>query len=223
MMADIAHELRTPLAAIQGTVEALQDGVFPPTTENLATIHDEVTLLNRLVEDLRILAQAEAGQLTMNKTPVRLDELCQRQAAAFQFRAIAHEITLSMQIEDDLPPVWGDEQRLGQVIANLLDNALRHTPAGGVVCLSLAQQAAGVKITVRDDGEGVPVEAQPLIFDRLYRVDRSRARETGGSGLGLAIARQLIEAHGGRIWIHSPPPGRTRGSEFGFSLPAMRL
>jgi len=219
LMADIAHELRTPLAGIQGTVEAFQDDVFLPTPENFAIMHEEIMLINRLVEDLRTLANAEAGKLTFDYTLLDLRDLAQRQVAAFQYRALAQGILLTLVAEEALPPVKGDEQRLSQVLTNLLDNALRHTPDGGSVCVQVSNVNTGVDIAVRDTGEGIPAADLPYIFERFYRTDRSRSRETGGSGLGLAIARQLVEAQGGRIWANSPPPGQMHGAEFHVFLP----
>lgn len=221
LVADIAHELRTPLAGIQGTVEAMQDGVFPPTSENLATIHEEVMLLNRLVEDLRLLAIAEAGQLRLEAAPVDLGELCRREVTGFQALARSQGVTLQADTISHLPPVCGDEQRLGQVLKNLIDNALRHTPQGGTIVVCTRADPSGATLTVADSGAGIPVEEAARIFDRFYRADRSRDRATGRTGLGLAIARQLVEAHGGRIWVQSPPPGRDHGSEFGLWLPHM--
>lgn len=220
LMADIAHELRTPLSGIQGTVEALQDGVFPPSAENLESIHEQVTLINRLVEDLRTLAQAEAGQLSLHCQSLDMADLVARYVTAQRSRAQQAGIDLQLHVQGVLPPVQGDEERIGQVLGNLLTNALRHTPSGGSIQIRLSSTAEGVRIGVLDSGEGIPSQDLPHIFDRFYRSDRSRSRTTGGSGLGLAIARQLVEAHGGRIWAESPPPGQERGSGFYFVLPA---
>lgn len=223
LMADVAHELRTPLTGIQGTVEALQDGVFPLTTENLDSIHEQVLLLNRLVEDLRTLANAEAGQLSLTRMPVNVAELAQQSLTTFQSQARARQITLSLQIDNDLPSIQGDAQRLGQVLSNLLDNALRHTPLGGHVRVALAKEPAGISLTVTDSGAGIAPDDLPRVFDRFYRADSSTgalwARETGGSGLGLAIARQLVAAHHGKIWVESPPVGQNQGSAFCIFLP----
>lgn len=219
LMADVAHELRTPLTGIQGTVEALQDGVFPLTTENLASLHEQVLLLNRLVEDLRTLANAEAGQLALDRLPLHLAELGQRVVAVFQPQATARQINLTLQVAGKLPLIQGDEQRLGQVLNNLLDNALQHTPAGGSIQLGIAAVDQGVRISLIDNGEGIVPADLPHIFDRFYRADHSRSRQTGGSGLGLAIARQLVAAHGGKLWAASPPVGRDKGSEFTILLP----
>lgn len=219
LMADVAHELRTPLAGIQGTVEALQDGIFPVTTENLQAVHDQVMLLNRLVEDLRTLANAEAGQLSLDLLPLNLIDLCQRQIAAFHPQAVAKGITLTLESVPSPLSVCGDDQRLGQVLNNLLDNALRHTPAGGAIQVNLAATNTVARLTVLDNGEGITAEAMPHLFDRFYRGDRSRNRLTGGSGLGLAIARQIIQSHNGRIWAESPPAGQSQGSAFILELP----
>lgn len=219
LMADIAHELRTPLTGIQGAVEAMQDGVFPADAENLAALHAEVLLLNRLVDDLRTLANAEARQLSLKKAPVDLADLCRRQVNALQRRASERGVILTFTHPTQTPPIKADVQRLSQVLLNLLDNALRHTPEGGSVVVSLYVDNDNVYVTVTDSGVGIPAVDLPHVFDRFYRGDRSRTRATGGSGLGLAIARQIVEAHGGCMWVDSPPPGADNGAEFGFMLP----
>lgn len=219
LMADVAHELRTPLAGIQGTVEALQDGIFPVTTENLQAVHEQVMLLNRLVEDLRTLANAEAGQLSLDRLPLNLVELCQRQVMAFQPQAMTKGLTLTLHSDQADIAICGDDQRLGQVLNNLLGNALRHTPTGGAIQVKLTATAESAHLTVIDNGDGIANEALPHLFDRFYRADHSRDRRTGGSGLGLAIARQLVQAHGGRIWAESPLVGYQQGSAFIIELP----
>ncbi len=218
LMADIAHELRTPLTGIQGAVEAMQDGIFPADAENLEALHAEVQLLNRLVDDLRTLANADAGQLVLEIAPLDLADLCRRQVSAMQLRAAERNITLTLTAPEQAP-IRADGQRLNQVLLNLLDNALRHTPTGGVVNVNLHADATSLYITVTDNGPGIPSADLPHVFDRFYRGDRSRTRMTGGTGLGLAIARQLVAAHGGRIWVDSPPPGAMHGAEFGVMLP----
>ncbi len=220
LVADIAHELRTPLTGIQGTIEALQDGVFPLTVDSLDPIHHEVTLLNRLIEDLRTLANADAGKLSLDRVPLYIPDLLERQINLFQYKAAEQNIDLQLELKEPLPVIHGDQQRLGQVLTNLLDNALRHTPAGGIVCIKVGSVAGGLTLTVQDTGVGIPAADLPHVFDRFYRVDRSRNRQTGGSGLGLAIVRQLIDAHGGQIGVESPPAGETSGTAFHLTLPS---
>lgn len=219
LMADVAHELRTPLTAIQGTVEALQDGVFPLTPDSLEPIHQETLLLGRLVEDLRTLAQAEAGHLSLNMTHVDAGELVERIVGGLLPAAQNAGILLEWQIVGRSLTLQGDAQRIAQVLSNLLSNALRHTPAGGKIEVSARPQEEGLLFAVLDSGPGIAASDLPHIFDRFYRGDRSRSRETGGSGLGLAIARQLVEAHAGRIWAESPPAGKETGSLFFVWLP----
>lgn len=219
LMADIAHELRTPLTGIQGTVEALQDGVFPLNADQLDSVHEGVLLLNRLVEDLRTLAHAEAGQLSLRKNRVDLATVAVRVRAGQLPLAQQREIALSLQVDDLLPTVWGDEERLQQVLGNLLTNALRHTPNGGAVDLNLSAADGQVKIAVIDTGEGIDPADLPYVFNRFYRGDPSRSRQSGGSGLGLAIVRQLVGAHGGQVSVESPPTGRQHGTAFYVQLP----
>jgi len=220
LMADVAHELRTPLAAIQGTVEALQDGIFPADAANLGVIHAEIVLLNRLVDDLRTLANAEAGKLTLHPRPLDVGALAERQVTALRYRALDAAVTLTLHRPPDLPLLMADEQRLGQVLTNLLDNALRHTPAGGTITVALTRQATQLLITVTDSGEGIAPADLPHVFDRFYRADPARARASGGSGLGLAIVRELVEAHGGTVGVASPPPGHRQGSRFTITFPS---
>lgn len=219
LVADVAHELRTPLAGIQGTVEAIQDGVFPLTIEQVGSIHEQVILLNRLVEDLRTLANADAGQLVLDRIFFDLVPICETQVQAFQAQAISQQIDLHLIIKDNSPLIYADPQRIGQVLVNLLGNALRHTPTGGIVEMSLSTTTQGVEVAVTDNGEGISADELPHIFDRFYRTDRSRNRQNGGSGLGLAIARQLVEVHGGKLWAESPAPGCDNGSRFTVVLP----
>ncbi len=214
MTADIAHELRTPLSIIRGQVEAIQDGIFPPDAEHLAPIHDEVLLLNRLVEDLRTLALADAGQLVLHRTEVDLGMLVQRLVDRFGPLAVVRSVTL----EADAAPGslrLVDADRIEQVLNNLLANALRHTPAGGIVTVAV-RPAEELLIEVSDSGPGIRPEDLPHIFDRFWRGERSRTRDGSGAGLGLAIARQLVEAHGGRLWVESEPNAGTR---FKLTLP----
>lgn len=215
LLADVAHELRTPLTVIQGNLEGLRDGVYHPTSEHLDLVLDETQKLRRLVDDLRLLTLAEAGQL-----PLDLQELDVAQLLADVRDALAPQageagVRLEVEAGDDLPPLTGDPQRLGQVLCNLVTNALRHTPAGGRVTLgaqALVGEGAppGMHLWVADTGQGIAAEDLPRIFDRFWRGDPARSHESGaGMGLGLAIARGLVEAHGGRIWAESEGlPGR---------------
>jgi signal transduction histidine kinase len=235
MAADVAHELRTPLSVIQANVEAMQDGVLPTDAEQLASLHQETLLLSRLVADLRLISLAEAGQLKLERTDVDLSDLLRKAVERMHPAAKAIGITLNT----DLPPsgpVLADSDRLNQVIGNLMENALRHTPAGGAVTLQLglagpdpagapALQAGGKAylVTVTDTGVGIPPEDLPHVFDRFYRADKSRTRATGGSGLGLPIVRRLVEAHGGRVWADSPvyrtAADGAHGTRVSFTLP----
>ena len=216
MTADIAHELRTPLSIIRGQVEAIQDGIFPPDAEHLAPIHDETMLLNRLVEDLRTLALAEAGQLPLQRTEVDPAALVERVVAKFHPLTVAKSVTLEVDAPPELALALMDSQRIEQVLTNLLANAIRHTPAGGTVSVS-ARSDQDLVVEVSDTGPGIAPADLPHVFDRFWRGDKSRARDRGGAGLGLAIARQLVEAHSGRIWVESEP---NAGSTFGFALPS---
>ena len=213
---DIAHELRTPLTDLRCHLEALQDDVVPLTPESVATLHAEVVHLQRLVEDLGELARAEARQLSLS--PERLavgpavDHLC-RQASP---RAEALGVSVEAQPIPDGLAVWVDPARWRQIVGNLLDNALVHTPAGGRVRIAAVAEGDAVAVSVSDTGPGIAADHVPHVFDRFYRVDPSRTRSTGGVGLGLAIARQLTEASGGRITVASTPG---QGTTFTVTLP----
>lgn len=219
MAADIAHELRTPLAVIQANLEALLDGVRPLSADAVADIHKETRLLSRLVTDLRDLSLAEAGQLPLHKEPTDLDALARTSTARFTSRAEGKGVRLLVEDAKDLPRADADPDRIAQVLGNLLDNALRHTQQGGEVAVRLAPGArqGEVQVTVRDTGPGIKAEHLPNVFKHFYRADEARSRATGGSGIGLAVVKQLVEAHGGRAWVESPPG---QGASFGFVLPA---
>ncbi|MBI3763242.1 MAG: HAMP domain-containing protein [Chloroflexi bacterium] len=216
IIADIAHELRTPLTVIQGNLEALMDGVYDLTPENVAAVHRQTVVLSRLVADLRDLALAEAGQLRLERQPISLSNVMAEVSEGLEAKAREKGVTLKIEAPGALPPVAADEQRITQVLFNLLSNALRHTPAGGTIATSAEQRDGRVLISVRDTGTGIAPEDLPHVFDRFYRADRSRARATGGSGLGLTIAKQIVEAHEGQIWAQS---WLGAGSTFAFSLP----
>jgi signal transduction histidine kinase len=218
MMADIAHELRNPIAVMQANLEAVVDGVLPPTVDNLQPLLDQSQLLSRLVDDLRTLALAEAGQLSLNRAPTGPGDLVRSVAAQFAPQAEAKRITLQTDIASNLPSVVLDPQRIAQVLGNLLSNAIRHTPEGGRVECRVTGDAKQVLFAVADNGAGIPPEALPHIFERFYRADSSRSRAGGGTGLGLSIAKQLVELHGGRIWAESDgAPGK--GTRVAFALP----
>lgn len=212
LVADVAHELRTPLANLRGYLEALKDGVVPPTPELLASLHEEALFQQRIVDDLQDLALAEAGALTYHRAPTDLADLLETCRVAQQSAADAAQVTLRVEIEDSAM-VRVDADRLRQVIGNLVSNALRATPPGGTITL----RAAGSTIVVRDTGEGIAAENLANIFDRFWRADTARGRTTGGSGLGLAIARQIITDHDGQITADSEPGV---GSAFTITLPA---
>lgn len=219
LMADVAHELRTPLAGVQGAIEAMLDGVFPADAQNLEALHAETLLLSRLVDDLRTLANAEAGQLRLEPSRIDLAEVSRALVNALHPRA--QERHISLRVEAPSQPVWveADASRIQQILHNLLDNAFRHTPDHGAIVVRLCVGQGHVILTVTDDGAGISAEDLPHVFDRFYRGDPSRSRTTGGAGLGLAIVRKLVEAHGGHIWVDSPAPGSDRGAEFGVWLP----
>lgn len=220
MSADIAHDLRTPLSVILGHAEALRDGVLPPTSENLALVHDEAQRLNRLVEDLRTLSQAESGEMHLNLQRTPPGDLVARAVTVHAARAAQQGITLQTDSQAAVPPVEVDPDHMARVLGNLVDNALSHTPPGGRIKLSATQSpdSAHVRIAVTDSGGGIAPEDLERIFERFYRADRSRRRNGNGSGLGLAISRSVVEAHGGRIWAENAPPA---GASFVIELPAL--
>jgi len=203
LTADIAHELRTPLHIIQGNLEGMLDGVYEPTTENITDTLDETRLLARLVDDLQTLSLAEAGQLPLHLTRFLLADLLNDAAAGFESRAMAQNVDLRVEDPDPFLEIEADYDRLIQVLANLLTNALRHTPENGKISLHVESIPDGVRITVSDTGRGILPEDLPYIFDRFWRSDKSRARTEGSSGLGLAITKQLVLAHGGMITAES--------------------
>ncbi len=220
LMADVAHELRTPLSVLQGNLRAILDDVYPLEKEEITRLYTQTRLLSRLVNDLHELAQAEAGQLSLNLAPTDLRPLLRETIEVFAPMAEDGSISLEAQLAPTLPAVAIDSVRLRQVLHNLLANALRHTPAGGTVSVQSAATADAVTITIRDSGEGIAPEHLPHVFDRFYRADRARARDTGGAGLGLAIVRAIVQAHGGTVSAESAGIGQ--GSAFTVTLPIVR-
>ncbi|MFW6070657.1 MAG: sensor histidine kinase, partial [bacterium] len=212
LMADVAHELRTPLSVLQGNLRAIIDDVYPLDKAEVARLYDHTRHLSRLVQDLHDLAQAEARELPLNRSEVDVTTLVQRATQLFEPLAEEEAVTLQESYPEQQVPVTADAARLTQVVQNLLANALRHTPAGGSIGLSVSETEEAVQIVVRDSGEGIQAEHLPHVFDRFYRVDSSRSRGSGGAGLGLAIARAIVEAHGGTVDAASAGAGQ--GSTF---------
>ncbi len=216
MTADIAHDLRTPLSVILGYTEALRDGKLPAMQEIFDTLHTEAQHLQHLVDDLRTLSLADAGELTLTRQRVAPQALLERAAAAYRPQAEAQQVALTVHSAASVPEVDVDPERMAQVLSNLLSNALRYTPAGGTITQSAAVHANSVQLRVEDTGAGIAPEALPHIFERFYRADPSRQQENGSSGLGLAIAKSIVEAHGGTMGVESAPG---RGTHFTITLP----
>jgi len=223
MTADIAHELRTPLAVQRANLEAMLDGVYPLTTKNLSPVLEQNQLLTRLVADLRTIALAEAGELNLNILPADLTRIVSSVVERFRPQADRQQINLGIVLDATCPVMEADRDRIEQILINLLNNALHYTPEGGEIRISTScnTQTTGqfALVEIRDSGAGIPPDALPHIFERFYRVDRSRSREEGGTGLGLAIARKLAEAHGGTLIAANNPEG---GALFRLSLPIRR-
>ncbi|MGI9254552.1 MAG: sensor histidine kinase [Thermomicrobiales bacterium] len=211
LFADVAHELRTPLAVIRGNVEGMLDGVYPRDDERLQTLLDESEIVARLLDDLRTLSLADAGALSLHPEPADLAELVDDLMTAFEPRAETAGVRLTAAVAP-LGPVTLDPVRIRQALENLLANALRHTPRGGEVRLDVRPERGDIRFTVRDTGTGIPPEQLPHIFDRFWK-----SADSGGSGLGLAICRGLVEAHGGRIGAESEPG---LGTTVWFTIPA---
>lgn len=217
MVADIAHELRTPLTIISGKLESIQEGVLPMTPETLLTIQDETIRLRRLVQDLQQLSLAEAGKLPMHQHNIDLYIILERifEQFAFEFeeRGIQGELRGQSQV------LQADPDRLTQVFVNIIGNALLHTSSGEKITVTLDEAKRWIRVTVEDTGVGIPSDELEHVFDRFYRVDQSRDRETGGTGLGLAIAKEFVQAHGGEIEVRSE---LGRGTCFSILLPTNR-
>jgi two-component system OmpR family sensor kinase/two-component system sensor histidine kinase BaeS len=224
LVADIAHELRTPLSVVQGNLRAILDDVYPLDKTEISRLYDETRLLSRLVDDLRELALADAGQLRLNLRPTDAGQVIRMMADNLSMVAEAEEISLVIAMPEDLHTVKADGDRLAQVLRNLLVNALHHTPSGGTITVSARSIGSAVQVSVADTGEGIPPEDLLHVFERFWRADRARAlgaqagsqRWARRSGLGLSVAESLIEAQGGRIWAESE---LGQGTTFHFTLP----
>lgn len=217
LIGDVTHELRTPLTSIKGYMEGLVDGVLPSTPETFDQIHREADRLSRLVDDLQELSRVEAKAYSLDIHPMTVSNLVQTTVKRLAPQARDKHIILHPNLPADLPPVQADEDRITQVLVNLVANAIQYTPVGGNVSITAARQADEIQISVKDTGVGIPPEHLANLFTRFYRVDKSRSRNAGGgSGIGLTIAKHLVEAHGGRIWAESK--GEGQGSTFTFSL-----
>ena len=221
LIGDVSHELRTPLTAIKGSMEGLMDGILPATKETFQEIHAETDRLNRLVDDLQELSRVESRAYQLDMRPSDVSSLVQTVTKRLAGQAESKHITLDIDLTPNLPRVLADDDRAIQVLTNLTSNALQYTSDNGQVIISGRQDGNEVQIAVKDTGAGIPAEHISHIFDRFYRVDKSRSRQAGGgSGIGLTIARALVEAQGGRIWAESDGDGQ--GSTFYFTLPAAK-
>jgi len=218
LIGDVSHELRTPLTAIKGSMEGLMDGILPASDETFQQVHAEADRLHRLVDDLQELSRVEDRAYQLDFRPVDVSSLVKTVTKRLAPHAESKRITLDLELAPDLPYILADEDRATQVLTNLTGNALQYTPEGGRITISAKQVGNEVQIAVHDTGIGIPPEHLANIFDRFYRVDKSRSRQSGGgSGIGLTIARALVEAHGGHIWAESAGDGK--GSIFAFTVP----
>jgi len=217
LIADVSHELKTPLASIKGYMEGLQDGIIPATAETFQLVHHEADRLQRLVSDLQELSRAEASRMPLDMRACNLIEVVGSAVASLRPQAEDKHIKLSAELPASLPVVQADPDRMRQVVVNLLGNAIQYTPGGGQVSIRLWQEGMSIHCAIEDTGVGLDKGDLERIFVRFYRVDKSRSRASGGSGIGLTIARYIIEAHHGHIWAESG--GLNTGSTFHFRLP----
>jgi two-component system sensor histidine kinase BaeS len=220
LFGDLAHEIRTPVSVLEAYLEAVEDGVKTLDRETITMLRDQTRRLVRFSEDVAALAQAEESQASIAPTSFAADTLIETAVTAAADRFAAKGVTLTSDVDGDLPALWADQHRLGQVLANLLDNALRHTPHGGQVCIAAGAKDGALTITVADDGDGIAAEHLPHLFERFYRADAARDRAHGGAGIGLAIAKAIVEAHAGRITASSRGGGT--GATFAITLPVRR-
>jgi signal transduction histidine kinase len=217
LIADISHELRTPISNIQGYIEAISDKILEPDAENLKIIHNQIIQLSTIVEDLRVLAVADAGQLSLDRKQHDIADTLEECVKSFELKAGEKNIELKIEHQSDIRSFLFDNDRIKQVINNLLSNAIMYSPRGSRIILSSVEIHGTVQIAVKDNGVGIPSDEVEYIFDRFYRVDPSRNKNTGGRGLGLAITKELVEAHGGNISVESV---RGEGTTFLFTIPS---
>lgn len=218
MTADIAHDLRTPLTTIAGYIESMQEGVLNPTPERLALIYSEIEVLQNLVSDLRMLSRVDAGDLTLNQRDFSPDYLIERAAASFQQQAEKQGISIQTKSAAELQHILVDEDRMMQILGNLITNSLRFTSEGGKILLSAESSDGFVEIAINDNGSGISTEELPFLFDRLHRIDKSRSDSSGETGLGLAIVKALVTAQNGIISVESTPG---EGTTFTMKFPVM--
>lgn len=217
MMADVSHELLTPLTVLQGNLRAMLDDVYELNKEEIGTLYAQNKHLIHLVQDLRQLAQAEAGKLPFQKTAVNLADLAAETITFFMPTTEEKQITVVRDLAKDLPPLQADADRLRQVLHNLMGNAIRHTPAGGHITVQAQPAGAEIRLSIANTGDGIAPERLPHVFDRFYRTEGGRRRDAGGAGLGLAISKAIVEAHNGRIAATSP--GQDQGTTFTIHFP----
>ncbi|MCJ7535740.1 MAG: ATP-binding protein [Anaerolineales bacterium] len=217
LIGDVSHELRTPLTTIKGSMEGLMDGVLPANEETFHGIYREADRLQKLVSDLQELSRVEAGAYELEFKPVDVLDLVTATVNRLALQFEEKGVILEIDVPNGLPKVKADEDRIGQVLLNLVGNALQYTPSGGKVKVATTHHDNEIITSVSDTGIGLSAEHLEYIFTRFYRIDKSRSRVGGGSGIGLTIAKYLVEAHGGRIWVESPGSGK--GSTFIFTLP----
>ena len=224
LIAAVSHDLRTPLSSLRVMVEAINDGVAsdPQTVQRYIKAMERETInLGRLIDDLFEMARLDAGQIQLRLQPNSIGPLVQEALESLGGQAARQGIALRAAVDRTVPPVLVDPERIQRVLFNLIQNAIRHTPADGSVVVEAFDRGPDVQINVRDSGEGIPPIDLPHVFDRFYRGDKARSRDgAAGAGLGLSIARRLVETHGGRIWVAQPPEG---GSIFSFTLPKVPI
>ena len=216
LTADIAHELRTPLTVIEGTVDGIIDGVFQPDNERMCSLKEQTALLTHLISDLRDISLAESGQLKLTLAVMDMVELVQRVLSNYEINAREKNIRIKLEEELQISEIRADAVRMEQVISNLIVNAIRYTPSGGSISVTIKNDDGGIAISVADTGEGIAQEDLPYVFERFYRSGSSRSRKDGGTGLGLAIVKQMVEAHGGKVWVESK---KGTGSIFSILFP----